>query len=210
MMLSFHPQLFLNLFGFCLGFSSRFADTYLYVQKTQLFFFCETKTMDRFRNKQMDIPLCKFGPGGEYINELHADDVELHHQPDDAASPLGKVLYAIADVIGATVQPEMLMEIACALPIEDEQSPTCSKESQQDAQPANRRHPQTTSGPCANWKLSKEPLLFSNDWGTGTETRHKSGHRVRTHRRPARKKADGAIHGQGSLFEADRKRRKTA
>jgi hypothetical protein len=170
--------------------------------------------MDRFKDKRMDVPLCKFGPGGDYTNELHADQFGQSLPPDEAVSPLGKVLYAIADIIGVTVQPEMLMEIACALPIEDQTPAAPHKETvqdgQPDTQPAVRRHPQTTSGSGANWKLSKEPLLFCNDWGTGPDTSHKSTHRVRTHRRPARKKAAGPIHGQGSLFEADRKRRKTA
>ena len=53
--------------------------------------------MDRFKDKRMDIPLCKFGPGGDYVSELYPEEIYPANQPEDHVSPLGKVLNAIAD-----------------------------------------------------------------------------------------------------------------
>ena len=109
--------------------------------------------MDRFKNKRMDIPLCKFGPGGDYTSELYAEELGTLNQPQEPVSPLGKVLNAIADIIGATVQPERLTDIACALPIEHENVHSHCEEKIQDGQSANQptssHHPKTTPGPSA-------------------------------------------------------------
>jgi len=176
--------------------------------------FLRNKMMDRFKNKKTEVPLCKFGPGGDYISELKPDNLNILNPEDENMSPLGKVLYVIADIIGSTVQPEILTEAACVLPTAQTSGKPryqeIIKNVQSTTQSTDGDHPKTTAGPSANWKLSTEPMLFSNDWGTGSGTHYKSSYRVRTHRRSSRKKAVSPIHGQGSLFEAHRPRRKTA
>lgn len=170
--------------------------------------------MDRFKNKMTEVPLCKFGPGGDYTSELHTTTLQPLNPQDEQTSPLGKVLTVIAEIIGATVQPEVLTEIACALPTDQLIAKSHSQEKTQDVQsatkPTSGSHPKAITGASENWKLSTEPMLFSNDWGTGSDAQRKSNHRVRAHRRPSRKKITGGLHGQGSLFEAHQPRRKTA
>lgn len=167
--------------------------------------------MERFNKSKNDIPLCKFGPGGDYVNEWKALPST---QSSNKESPLGQVLNAIAEIIGATVQPELLTEIACALPPEPkkgvpEKNNLICQENKEDGyhQPD---HSKTIPSPVPGGKLSKEPLLFSNDWGVGGGLKYKSNHRVRTHRKASRKKAAGPFNGQGTLFETHKPGRKTA
>lgn len=169
--------------------------------------------MDRF-NKNMDVPLCKFGPGGDFTNQY---DSEKPAMPTaDGISPLGKVLNLIAEVIGAAVQPEILTEIACALPPVDALTNTdtsSSKETRPDDQTQFAQspdQPQAASGAKTNRPLAGQPLLFSNDWRTGAGPQHKPGHRIRTCRRASRKKTAPPVYRQGSLFETHACRRKTA
>jgi hypothetical protein len=172
--------------------------------------------MDRF-NRKMDAPLCKFGPGGDFTSQWDSQKPNLAAL--EGVSPIGKVLNLIAEVIGAAVQPEILTEIACALPPIDESqnnpNPTLSsQEIQTDGQTAIVRlcanQPQAVSRLKAGRTPAGQSMLFSNDWRTGTDLKHKPGHRIRTHRRASRKKPVDTVHGQGSLFETGALRRKTA
>ena len=167
--------------------------------------------MERFRNTSRDIPLCKFGPGGDYTSEWKA---AASSGSSNTESPLGHVLNAIAEIIGATVQPEILTEIACALPPEPQSTtpPTNIKENQESHEDGEQHtdHTKTIPHTVPSGKLSKEPLLFGNDWGIGTGLKYQPGHRVRTHRRASRKRTADSLHGQGTLFEVNKPGRKTA
>ena len=81
--------------------------------------------MKRFNRTNKSNPLCKFGPGGDYVSEW---DTPNASPPPCKESHLGQVLNVIAEIIGATVQPEILTEIACALPIEaNSKTPSLNK-----------------------------------------------------------------------------------
>ena len=167
--------------------------------------------MERFRKSNNDTPLCKFGPGGDYVN---AFDVPVSPKPSKKDSPLGHVLTAIAEIIGATVQPEILTEIACALPAAYEPQPTTLKtqDNREATEDGFRKadHPKAVRGTSTRGNLSKEPMLVGNDWGIGKGLKYQPDHRVRTHRRTSRKKAIGPVHRQGTLFEINQRGRKTA
>jgi hypothetical protein len=167
--------------------------------------------MERFRKPNNDIPLCKFGPGGDYVNAFNAS---VPAKPPEKESPLGQALTAIAEIIGATIQPEILTEIACALPAAYEpQKPVSETQDYQEKPEDGVRkadYAKTVRNTPPSGKLSKEPMLFGDDWGTGSKLKYQSNHRVRTHRRASRKKAAGPIHGQGTLFEINKSGRKTA
>jgi len=167
--------------------------------------------MKRFSQTNKGAPLCKFGPGGDYVDEWDAPSV-LGPQPKE--SHLGQVLTVIAELIGATVQPEMLTEIACVLPVEAEiEKPLPKKISfQENATDGSQHtnHAQATRNATAGRKLSKEPMLFCDDWGAGGGAKHQPNHRIRTHRRASRKRTAGSVNGQGTLFTIDQLGRKTA
>jgi hypothetical protein len=166
--------------------------------------------MERFRQENKNAPLCKFGPGGDYVDEWDAPSEAVEHKE----THLGQVLNVIAEIIGATVQPEILTEIACALPVEgDSKASLPEKSNNQETQadgPKHTSYPKAARNASASRKLSKEPMLFGDDWGTGGGTKHKPNHRLRTHRRASRKRPVGAVNGQGTLFEIDTLGRKTA
>jgi hypothetical protein len=170
--------------------------------------------MERFRKPNIDTPLCMFGPGGDYVSTFNA---QAAAKPSEKESPLGQVLTAIAEIIGATIQPEILTEIACALPEAYEPQKTapitqkttdCQEATEDGVRKAD--HAQTTRNapPCR--VVSKEPMLFGDDWGIGGKLKYQPNHRVRTHRRTSRKKTFSPIHRQGTLFEINTCGRKTA
>jgi hypothetical protein len=152
-----------------------------------------------------------FGPGGDYVNTFNASPSS---RPSEKESPLGQVLTAIAEIIGATIQPEILTEIACALPAVYEPKKTvsetpCHQEKPEDGvRKAN--YTQTARNAPPSGTFPKEPMLFGDDWGIGGKLKYQPNHRVRTHRRASRKKAAGPIHRQGSLFEINKPGKKTA
>lgn len=166
--------------------------------------------MKRFNRTNKSSPLCKFGPGGDFVDEWDAPSASPQHNE----SHLGQVLNVIAEIIGATVQPEILTEIACALPVKsDSKTPVLNKLSIQEKTADGLQlvnHSQAARNTSTGGKLSKEPMLFSDDWGTGSSVKHKPNHRLRTHRRTARKKTAGAFNGQSTLFEINPIGRKTA
>jgi hypothetical protein len=167
--------------------------------------------MERFRQTNQNTPLCKFGPGGDYVSEWDAVNAAPAEHKE---THLGQVLNVIAEIIGATVQPEILTEIACALPVEEDSHTSLpEKSNNQEIQadgPKHTSYPKAARNASTSRKLSKQPMLFGDDWGTGTSTKHKPNHRLRAHRKPSRKRPVGPVHGQGTLFEVDTLGRKTA
>ena len=52
--------------------------------------------------------LCKFGPGGDYTSAWPIDESNL---PSVGGNSLSKALATIAEVIGTTIHPELLLPI---------------------------------------------------------------------------------------------------
>ena len=161
--------------------------------------------MEREHSDMSKLPLCRFGPGGDFVHNWHGAPGESAEQA--TGTPLTGVLTTIAGLLGITVQPELLTEIACILPADAvKQDQPASVDHKQEStcndlpRPTDRHHAASTGRPGTNRSLSKQPLLFSDDWGVGRGAQHKPTHRVRTRRRPARKKADYAVERQGTLF----------
>ena len=157
--------------------------------------------MDRESLKNSSIPLCQFGPGGDFAEPWNGPGAQM------PASPINQVLTTLAELLGVTIESEQLAEIACVWPqqkpVETNTEPAvASKERVEDA--ANRRtdnhHPASVGSADAHRGLSKQPLLFGDDGGTGRRAKRKPAHSVRTHRGPARKKAHHAVERQGTLF----------
>ena len=73
--------------------------------------------VNRFENQ--DIPLCKFGPGGDFITEWPASSAS---QPLEAESPnpVGKVLSLIARLLGSAIGPELINDLSTELKTAEE------------------------------------------------------------------------------------------
>ena len=154
--------------------------------------------MKRFIQTNKNTPLCKFGPGGDYVSEWDAANIAPAEHKE---THLGQVLNVIAEIIGATVQPEILTEIACALPVgNNSKTPLSSNQENKVDGSEDTNHTKTAGNTSTSRKLLEEPMLFSDDWGTGGGTKRKPSHGVRAHRRAARKKSHRAVERQGTLF----------
>ena len=63
------------------------------------------------KRNESNVPLCRFGPGGDFVE----DWPERAPEPvEPAADPLRKVLSTIARMIGATLAPELITEVESA------------------------------------------------------------------------------------------------
>jgi hypothetical protein len=72
--------------------------------------------------------------------------------------------------------------------------------------PADKKrsdHAQTTRDTHPDRRLRDEPMLFGDDGGNCTLGTRKPHHRIRAHRKSAKKRTGDRIEGQGTLFELD-------
>ncbi len=156
---------------------------------------------DEFR----DYPLCRFGPGGDYVRNWPAKTT--NPPTANSSNPLRKILNTIADIIGATIDPNMLSDMTVEGPA-DCTSPVIindSREEKRDAadNPEHTDHPQAVGNTQTHSEVQPQPMLFSDDRRTRTSRRRKSNHRIRAYRKPQKKKTPHKIEGQGTLFEID-------
>jgi len=137
---------------------------------------------DRYGDEKF--PVCKFGPGGEYCDDWPMGAMSV-------SDPLGKVLGAIAKIIGISEKNLVLSDAEQLINMEDEFGTDMS-----DASVAA-----TNAVAAAHRKLAKEPMLFDNNTGVGNVAGHKSNNRVRARRGAKRKRPAFGTVRQGSLFE---------
>lgn len=150
------------------------------------------------RKKQAE-PLCKFGPGGDFVA---AWEPEPSERPDVLARLLGSAVEAFAAAFG-------LKRPGADVPLSSNfcpNEPTVRhREKPNDAIENSTACDSTdaTSVPAsANGSpFSGEPLLFPDLGRNGFRTKHKPKHRVRASRRVAKKGPAFRKPKQGSLFE---------
>lgn len=138
---------------------------------------------DRY-NDDEKFPVCKFGPGGEYCDDWPMDAFSV-------SDPLGKVLGAIAKIIGISEKNLVLQDAEQLISLEDEFGTDMSDASFSSADAVA----------TADRKLAREPMLFDNHTGAGHVAGHKSNNRVRARRGAKRKRPAFGTMWQGSLFE---------
>jgi len=163
------------------------------------------------RDKQFE-PVCKFGPGGQFVSFWPADPAE-HSQR--CHSSLTHLLNKLARLIAAPLAPKAggtLSQVSAAH--HDEPRILRSKEEFENAvkDTGSRKPPDApkTTIIKSDSLFSGEPMLLPNDSGTRERIRHKPKHRVRTYRRAAKKRPAPGVPGQGSLFETHFKSARTA
>ena len=169
--------------------------------------------MNNDRFKRME-PVCRFGPGGEYMSFWPAGSAEVSSSQPWPNS-LSKVLGSIARIISATLSPQQLyadvtIENICQ-PAEESSE---HKEQTQYAKPNPKPNKSAYTPPNAvirsNRKFQGQPMLFADDRGTGRQTNNKPKHHIRAYRGTAKKRAAFDIARQSTLFEADLKSQKIA
>jgi hypothetical protein len=190
------------LFGFCSGFCPPLADT---IAGTTAY--PERYDMDKQRpdlNAEYLGPICKFGPGGEYVSNW---PMVPQYSTACRENPLGSVLEMIARMIGLT----------SATPPHRYNQPNIQKIIQKYREKNERAAKQDSrsyAAPIAvvgdHRSFSVKPTLFGDDTGTRLAAPNKPNHRVRASRRAARKRFSVGMPEQGSLFETHLARAKTA
>jgi hypothetical protein len=195
-----------------LGFLHNFADisfcTYGKFEERQ-------KTMDGkgSKNRFSEQPLCKFGPGGDFVHEMSPKQA-LPTVPRHE-NPLGKVLEIIGEMIGAAIGPELLLDQPKQPEKEfNKQTILVEKTKHENNQSGfDYYHPQTTGRTQGNRGVLCQAMLFADDGRDRTLSGRKTTHRIRAHRRTSRKRIDRNIRegqGSGSLFTAYETSKKTA
>ncbi len=146
-------------------------------------------------------PVCRFGPGGDFIQPWPAKPEDYLQQ---SQSPLTRLLYSISRIINATEHAPATVGTAENHNMMEHDQNAKSQEI------AHRHNAATTANSNSNSDLQRQILLFADDCRTGRTIEHKSKHRIRTYRRTAKKRPALRIAGQGSLFEAHSQSAKTA
>jgi len=168
--------------------------------------------LNQFDGNGSDGPVCRFGPGGDYVYDWPAKSAQpFARQPN----PLGKVLAAIADLMGTTVSGELMIQTQMPVYIAadstakqdnaDIEGPTNhlinQKESSAGDKSNRTNYAASTADPAAGSEVQREPMLFGDDCGISRGPKRKPHHRIRAHRRAAKKRAGYSLKGQGTLFE---------
>ena len=156
-------------------------------------------------------PLCRFGPGGDFVSEWPAGAQIL----DNHAGGLTKVLNSISDIITGLLgsQPDETTLISNEIKGCDATTPCRKEESEyaiEHTDIENRTYTPTITIIKGNRRFPGKQMLFADDWRAGSGNENKPKHHIRTHRRTAKKRPSGSLPGQGSLFETDFKGAKTA
>ena len=164
---------------------------------------------------EFDVPVCRFGPGGDYINDWPGAKMQ---SPSQEPNPLGKVLAMIADVMGTTVSGELMIQERKPLYISvdgipkkiraDIEGPTDNhflREKQSGAanKPDHTSNAPSTAGPKSDSQPATESMLFADDSRSSRAAKHKPHHRIRAYRRTPRKRIARKVEGQATLFEVD-------
>jgi hypothetical protein len=179
-----------------LGFLYGFADIVLYGMD----FTKKGKIMGSkgINNRFSEQPLCKFGPGGDFVQELSPKEA-LPKMPIQENS-LGKVLEIIAEMIGVAVGPELLLDQPQQQDnVLKKQAFLTEKTKNETIQSGfSHHHSQATGRIEGNRCVPKQAMLFADDGRIGKFTGHKTPHRIRTYRRTSRKRTDRVLQRQSA------------
>lgn len=155
--------------------------------------------MDKFNRyfDEKDMPVCRFGPGGDFVQDWPAGAAK------DSRQPISSILAVIAKMLDTAITTELLQnstieKINLAIKNADL---TVNMEDEIDVNKSDKPDAQTTPGTQTGRKLSEEPMLFDNDTGVVPVAGYKQNNCIRAHRRPKRKRTSFGASRQGSLFE---------
>ena len=149
------------------------------------------------RERQAE-PLCKFGPGGDFVAVWEPKPSE---RPDAPARLLGSaVLSSAFRVLRHAARRTKNENNLCP------NEPTVRNTEKPNDEIENSTARDSTDAapapaPASGGPFSGEPLLFPDLSRNGIRIKHKPKHRIRASRRVAKKGAAFRIPKQGSLFE---------
>jgi len=138
-------------------------------------------------------PLCKFGPGGDFV-------AAWEPKPSECAEVVARLLSSAVEALAAA------LGLKCSTPpICPNEQTDFHMEKPKDAIETSTDRDSTDAAsapaPANDSRFSAEPLLFPDLVRNGIRIKHKPKHRIRTSHRASKKGAAFRIPKQGSLFE---------
>ena len=151
-------------------------------------------------------PLCRFGPGGDFVRGWPP---QVEGQTHLLHNGIGRVLASLSLIINK-LRHQQQFEAAAAVLNEPTESVSelfgataITELSTENHDDQGTIDPETDAVASADSGISDEPLLFADDIRISMRIGHKPKHHVRAHRRTSKKRHGLEIAGQGSLFDAD-------
>ena len=151
-------------------------------------------------------PICKFGPGGEYISDWPA--VPLYSAAISQPNPLGRVLEMITRMIGKP--PLGHLAVTQTRRQADADTQKIIQTHREKYERAAKQDSSAYAAPIAaignNSPFSGEPTLFRDHTGTCVADQNKPNYRVRASRRSAKKRSSlGAVQTRLALWSSPRR-----
>jgi hypothetical protein len=153
--------------------------------------------MNSHPNKQIE-PVCRFGPGGDFVSVWPPQSQPPKKQPVTLLSPQNEI---ITTLLGST----SLVRAKCPAVARKENLEYVVESS--TGKPA---YSAPTAAIKSDSRFSGRPLLFADDCRIGLGADNKPKHHIRAYRRTAKKRPAISFAGHGSLFETDFKSARTA
>ena len=156
---------------------------------------------DRNKNTDgRDIPICRFGPGGDYVDDW---PLKIDYTPQIDAGPIGKLLEHIACFMGVNV--EGLNDIpngSETIELSTKQVKNKDDIKEPSHEPAMASNAQTNTNSANHSRYTEQPTLFYDSRPTRKSAGQKPKHSLRARRRTKRKRSScQGSSWQGSLFE---------
>jgi hypothetical protein len=166
---------------------------------------------DRFKRIE---PVCRFGPGGEFMSFWPENSLEFSSRQSWPNS-LSKVLGSIARIISTKLgQQQLCADVTIENICQQAEEGSEHKEQTHNAKPNPKPDKSSYTPPNAvirsNRKFPGQPMLFADDRGACRRTNNKPKHHIRAYRGTPKKRAAFDIARQSTLFEADFKSQKIA
>lgn len=153
-----------------------------------------------------NLPLCRFGPGGEYVTNWPG------RTSAKAGKPIASVLGAMAKMLDTVINQELLANSTIEkinAAIANAVIPDFMEETS-DYDKSNDFNAEAVAGTQTCGQVAAQHMLFDNAAGTGGQAGHKPNHSVRAYRKLKRKRPAFSRPWQGSLFESHQQSVKVA
>lgn len=149
-------------------------------------------------------PLCKFGPGGDFVALWRPELTESC----ELSNPLVRLLAAAVEVVAAILglrRSGAFVRLGSTSGLNELSG--CHKErivnAVESSEARDTTDPSPTPAPEDGGLLSGEPMLFPDLRRNGIRIEHKPKHRIRAYHRAAKKGPALRFSKQGTLFDVD-------
>jgi hypothetical protein len=158
--------------------------------------------METRKNEQIE-PICRFGPGGDYMSFWPGQTVELS---GFLATRVGKIIHSANEVLHALVGCgfDLNPSHGCGGQIQEQSVRRKEKAKYGFGYDTGRTaYAPSITTVKGDSHVSEEPMLFTDDRRIIFPAGHKPKHRIRASRRAAKKRTPFGLPSQSSLFESD-------